>query len=68
MLRVADGGRKTDATGVDARHAREPLDEAERLPAAVAAQKGMDLVDHHEAEVAEEPGHGRMLVHEERLE
>ena len=36
-LRVADGGRQTYAAGVDARHAREALDAAQRLPAAVAA-------------------------------
>ena len=38
-LRVADGRGKPDAARVDARHAREPLDEAQALAPAVAAQK-----------------------------
>ena len=67
-LGVADGSRQADAAGVDARHAREALDAAQRLPAAVAAQKRMHLVDHHKTQVAEKPGHSRMLVHEQRFE
>ena len=52
-LGVTDGGRKADAAGLHACHAREALDKAERLTAAVAAQERMDLVDDHVAQVAE---------------
>ena len=52
-LGVTDGGRKADASGLHACHAREALDKAERLTAAVAAHERMDLVDDHVAQVAE---------------
>ena len=51
-LGVADGGRKADAAGLHACHAREALDKAERLPATVAAHERVDLVDDHIAQVA----------------
>lgn len=40
-LGVADGGRKANAAGLHACHAREALDKTERLPAAVAAHERM---------------------------
>ena len=52
-LGVADGGRQADAAGIDARHAREALDAAQRLSSAVAAQKRVHLVDHHKAQITE---------------
>ena len=36
---VTDGGGKSDAARIHARHAREAFDEAEGLPAAIAAQQ-----------------------------
>ena len=51
-FRVPDGGRKADAPGPHARHAREAFDKAERLPAAVTAHERVDLVDDHIAQVA----------------
>ena len=67
-LRVADGGRQADTPRVDACHAREPLEQAERLPAAVTAQQGVHLVDDHEAQVAEETRDRHVLVEQQRLE
>ena len=67
-LRIADGGGKADAPGVHARHAREPLDKAERLPAAVAAQERVNLVDDDKAQVMEQARDGHVLMHEECLE
>lgn len=52
VLGVADGGRKANAAGLHACHAREALDKAERLPAAVAAHERVDLIDDHVAQVA----------------
>ena len=46
-LGVADGGRKANASGLYAGHARESLDKAERLPATVAAHERVDLIDDH---------------------
>ncbi len=51
-LGVSDGGRKADAAGLHACHAREALDKAERLTAAVAAHERVDLIDDHIAQVA----------------
>ena len=51
-LGVADGGRKANAAGLHACHAREALDKTKRLPAAVAAHERMNLVDDDVAQVA----------------
>ena len=67
-LGVADGCRQTDAAGLHACHAREPLDKAERLPAAVAAHERMDFVDNHIAQVAEHTRDRHVLMDQERLE
>ena len=48
-FRVPDGGRKANAAGLHARHAREAFDKAERLPATVAAHERVDLIDDHVA-------------------
>ena len=67
-LGVADGGRKANAAGLHARHARESLDKAERLPATVAAHERMDFVDNHIAQVAEYTRDRHVLMDQERLE
>ena len=56
-LRVADGGAEAYAPRLDTGHAAETLYQAEGLPAAVAAKKGVYLVDYHKAQVAEEMGY-----------
>ena len=67
-LGVTDGGRKADAAGLHACHAREALDKAERLPAAVAAHERMDFVNNHIAQVAEHTRDRHVLMDQERLE
>ena len=67
-FRVPDGGRKADAPGPHARHARKTLDKAERLPATVAAHERVDLVDDHIAQVAEHTRDCHVLVDQECLE
>ena len=67
-FRVSDGGRKANAPGLHARHARKALDKAERLPAAVAAHERVDFVDDHIAQVTEHAWDGHVLVDQERLE
>ena len=67
-LGVADGGRKADAPGLHARHARKALDEAERLAAAVAAHERVDLVDDDIAQVTKHARDCHVLVDQKRLE
>ena len=67
-LGVADGGRKANAAGLHACHAREALDKTERLPAAVAAHERMDFVDNHIAQVAKHARDRHVLMDQERLE
>ena len=67
-LGVADRGGEADAPRVHAREAREPLDQAEGLPAAVAAQEGVHLVDHDKAQIVKQPWDRRVLVQQQRLE
>ena len=67
-LGVADGGRKADAPGPHARHARKTLDKAERLPAAVTTHERVDLVDDHIAQVAKHTRNCHVLVDQECLE
>ncbi len=67
-LGVADGRRKPDAPGVDAGKPPQALDEAQRLPAAVAPQQRVHLVDDDEPKVAEEPADRGVLVEQQRLE
>ena len=67
-FRVPDGGRKANAPGPHARHARKTLDKAERLPAAVTAHERVDLVDDHIAQVAEHTRDCHVLVDQECLE
>ena len=67
-LGVADGGRKANAAGLHACHAREALDKAERLPAAVAAHERMNLVDDDVAQVAKHARDRHVLMDQERLE
>ena len=61
-LRVADRRREPYATRVASRHARKALEQAERLPPAISAQKGVDLVDDHESQVTKETGNRRMTM------
>ena len=67
-LGVADGGRKANAAGLHACHAREALDKTERLPAAIAAHERMNLVDDDVAQVAKHAGDRHVLMDQERLE
>lgn len=67
-LGVADGGRKANAAGLHACHAREALDKTERLPAAVAAHERMDFVDNHIAQVTKHARDRHVLMDQERLE
>ena len=67
-LGIADSGRKADAPGPHARHAREAFDKAERLPAAVTAHERVDLVDDNIAQVAEHTRDCHVLVDQECLE
>ena len=67
-FRVSHGGREAYAARVDACHAGEALYEADGLAAAVSAQQGVNLVDDHVAQVAEEARYCGMPVHEQRLE
>ena len=67
-LGVADGGRKANAAGLHACHARQALNKAERLPASIAAHKRMDLVNDHIAQVAEHARDRHMLMDQECLE
>ena len=67
-LGVADGGRESDAPRVDPRHTREALDKAQRLSAAVATQERVDFVDNHKTQIAKEPRHRSVFVHEQCLE
>ena len=67
-LGIADSGRKADAPGPHARHAREAFDKAERLPAAVTAHERVDLVDDHIAQVTEHTRDCHVLVDQECLE
>lgn len=66
-LRVTDGGRQSDAPGIDSRNPGQPLDQAQRLPTPVAPEKGMHLVNDHEAKVAEQLCNGRVLVQKQRF-
>ena len=68
FLHVADRGRKPHAARIDAREPGKPLDQAERLRAAVAAHERVDLVDHDEAQVAEKPHEVAVLSDEQRFE
>ena len=67
-LGVSDGGRKANAPGLHARHARKALDKTERLPAAVAAHERVDLVDDDIAQVAKHAWDCHVLVNQECLE
>ena len=67
-FRVPDGSRKANASRLHAGHAREPLDKAERLPAAVTAHERMNLVDDHITQVAEHTRDCHVLVDQECLE
>ena len=67
-LGIADSGRKADAPGPNARHAREAFDKAERLTTAVTAHERVDLVDDHIAQVAEHTRDCHVLVDQERFE
>ena len=62
MFRVTDGGGQTDAPGIHPRQSAQPLNEAQGLPAPVAAQQGMHLVNHHKPQVMKQPGNGGVLV------
>ena len=67
-LGVADGSRKANASGLHTCHAREALDKAEHLPAAVATHKRVNLVDDHIAQVAKHARDRHVLMDQERLE
>ena len=67
-LRVTDGGRQSDTPGIDSRNSGQPLDEAQRLPAPVAPQEGMHLVNDHKPQVAEQLCNGRVLVQKQRFQ
>jgi len=61
-LGVADRRGEADASGPHAGHAREPLDQTERLRPTIAAQQRVHLVHHDEAQVPKELGNGRVAV------
>ena len=63
----ADGCRQPDAARLHTGDTRKTFDQAERLPAAIPAQERMHLVDHDEAQIAEELRNRRMPMQEERL-
>ena len=67
-FRIADGGRQTDAPGIDTGHTAEAFNEAKGLSAPVAPEQGMHLVDHHKAQIAEEPGNCGVFVEEYGLQ
>ena len=67
-LGVSNGGRKANAAGLHACHARKALDKTERLAATVTAHERVDLVNDHIAQVAEHARDRHVLVDQERLE
>ena len=67
-LRVTDGGGQSDTPGIDSRNPGQPLDEAQRLPAPVAPEQGMHLVNDHKPQVAEQLCNGRVLVQKQRFQ
>ena len=68
VLRVADGGGKADPPRRAARQAAQALDQTEGLQPPVRPQQGVDLVDHDEAQVAEERRDFHVLVDQQCLQ
>ena len=68
LFRIADGGGQPDAAGVDPGQPGQPLDEAQGLPAPVTPEQGVDFVDDHKPQIAEELGDGGVLVQQHGLQ
>ena len=64
IFRISDGCGKADSSRITARNPAETFNETERLQTSVAAQQGMDLVNHNEAKIAKQGRNLHMLVDE----
>ena len=67
-FQIANGGRKSDAAGIDTSHAAEPFDQADGLPAAVATHQGVHLVNDDKPQIVEQLGNGSVLVQQHCLQ
>ena len=68
FLRISDRRGQADPARIDSCHPAEPLDQAHALPAPVAPQQRMNLIDHNISKIAEQFRHLGMLVHQQRLQ
>ena len=68
LVRVADGRGQPDPLQRAPAEPGEPFEDGEQVPAAVVAGEGVDLVDHHGAQIAEELPVLDLRADEHRLE
>ena len=65
---VADSRGQSDAARTAGGETAQPLDQTEGLAPSVGAQQRMDLIDHDEAQVAEQGGYLHVLVDHQRFQ